>query len=114
VLKAQHAQTPRVINVDKNAAYPMAMETLKGNEMVVKKIELRQSKYLNNVIEQDHRNIKRVMKSMMEFKTFNTARRALSGIGTMNTIGKGQVKEIEQGNSVSLARLIESIFGITA
>jgi IS6 family transposase len=67
VLKAQHTQTPRVINVDKNATYPVAMETLQGDETVVKKIELRQSKYLNNVIEQDHRNIKRVVKSMMGF-----------------------------------------------
>ena len=114
VLKAQHTQTPRVINVDKNAAYPVAMETLKGDETVAEETELRQSKYLNNIIEQDHRSIKRIVKPMMGFKTFNSARKTLSGIEAMNMIGKGQVKGIEQGDSVSQAKLIEAIFGIAA
>ena len=74
VLKAQHTQNPRVINVDKNAAYPVAMETLKGDETVAEETELRQSKYLNNIIEQDHRSIKRIVKPMMGFKTFNSER----------------------------------------
>lgn len=59
VLKAEHIQTARVITVDKNAAYPVAIETLKGDETLEAETELRQSKYLNNVIEQDHRAIKR-------------------------------------------------------
>jgi hypothetical protein len=50
----------------------------------------------------------------MGFKTFNSARKTLSGIEAMNMIGKGQVKEIEQGDSVSQAKLIEAIFGIAA
>ncbi len=86
VLKAQHTQTPRVITVDKNAAYPVAMETLKSEETIAEETELRHSKYLNNVIEQDHRNIKRIVKPMMGFKTFNSARRTLSGIEAMNMI----------------------------
>lgn len=69
VLKAQHTQAPRVITVDKNAAYPVAMETLKVEESIAIEIELRQSKYLNNVIEQDHRNIKRILKPMMGNKS---------------------------------------------
>ncbi|MEP0914805.1 DDE-type integrase/transposase/recombinase [Leptolyngbya sp. GB1-A1] len=60
VLKATHPQTPRVITVDKNAAYPGAVEALKGDETLTAKTELRQSKYLNNIIEQPHRNIKRL------------------------------------------------------
>lgn len=70
MLKAQHTQTPRVINVDKNAAYPVAMETLKGDETLAETTELRQVKYLNNVVEQDHRNIKRMTRPMMGFKSF--------------------------------------------
>jgi transposase-like protein len=73
VLKATHTQTPRVITVDKNAAYPVALETLKGDETLAAEMELRQSKYLNNVIEQNHRNIKRLTKPMMGFGSFNTA-----------------------------------------
>ncbi|MBD2056745.1 IS6 family transposase [Oculatella sp. FACHB-28] len=114
VLKSQHTQTPRVITVDKNAAYPVAIDALKADETIKKETELRQSKYLNNVVEQDHRNIKRIVKPMMGFKSFNSARRTLSGIEAMNTIRKGQVKGIEQGSSVSQAKFIEALFGIAA
>jgi transposase-like protein len=114
VLKSQHAQTPRVINVDKNTAYPVAMETLKEEETLTETTKLRQVKYLNNVVEQDHRNIKRITRPMMGFKSFNSARRTLKGIEAMNMIRKGQVKGVEQGSSVSQARFIESIFGIAA
>lgn len=113
VLKAQHTQAPRVVNVDKNAAYPVAMDALKEDEMIAAETELRQSKYLNNIVEQDHRHIKRIVRPMMGFKSFNSARRTLSGIEAMNMIRKGQVKGIEQGDSVSQARFVESIFGIT-
>ena len=114
VFKGQHVQVPRVITVDKNAAYPVAMEVLKADETIEKATELRQSKYLNNVIEQDHRNIKRIVRPMMGFKTFNTARRTLSGIEAMNMIRKGQVKGVKQGDSVSQVKFIEAIFGIAA
>ncbi len=94
VLKGQHTTAPRVITVDKNAAYPVAVETLKADEIIDPETELRQSKYLNNIVEQDHRNIKRIVKLMMGFKSFNTARRTLSGIEAMNMIRKGQVKGV--------------------
>lgn len=51
VLKAKHTQMPRVITVGKNAAYPVAIEALKGDETLAAETELRQSKYLNNLIE---------------------------------------------------------------
>jgi transposase-like protein len=114
VLQAQHTQTPRVVNVDQNAAYPVAAEGLNEDETVDTKIELRQVKYLNNVIEQDHRNVKRIVKPMMGFKSFNSARRTLRGIESMNMIRKGQVSGINQGDSVSQAKFIEEIFGVIA
>ncbi|MBD2054441.1 IS6 family transposase [Oculatella sp. FACHB-28] len=114
VLKGQHTQTPRVITVDKNAAYPVAIDTLKADKTLAAETELRQSKYLNNVIEQDHRNTKRIVKPMMGFKSFNTARRTLSGIEAMNMIKKGQVKGIGLGDSVSQAKFIEAIFEVSA
>ncbi len=114
VLKAKHTQKPRVITVDKNAAYPVAVEALKADETLAAETELRQSKYMNNMIEQDHRNIKRLTKPMMGFGSFNTARRTLSGIEAMSMIRKGQVKGISQGDRVSQARFIEELFGISA
>jgi transposase-like protein len=61
-LKVSHTQTPRVINVDQNAAYPPAIEDLKSEEELRKTTELRQVKYLNNRVEQEHRFIKRLTK----------------------------------------------------
>ena len=114
VLKAQHTRTPRVITVDRNAAYPVAIEALKMDEMIAEETELRQSKYLNNVIKQDHRNIKQVVKPMMGFKSFNSARRTMRGIEAMNMIRKGQVNGTKPGDGVSQARFIAQIFGVIA
>lgn len=100
--------------MDKNAAYPVAIKTLKADEFLEETTELRQSKYLNNVIEQDHRNIKRLTKPMMGFGSFKTARRTLSGIEAMSMIRKGQVNGIDQGDSVSQVKFIEAIFGVSA
>ncbi len=67
-------------------------------ETLSKTVELRQNKYLNNMVEQDHRNVKRIVKPMMGFPSFNTARRTLSGIEAMNMIRKGQIQGIEKGD----------------
>jgi transposase-like protein len=85
--------------------------TLKADETPAPETELRQSKYPNNGIEPDHRNIKRLTNPMMGFGSFNTARRTLRGIEAMRMIRKGQVKGIRQGDSVSQAKFIEELFG---
>ena len=59
---------------------------------------LRQSKYLNNVVGQDHRNIKRRVNPGLGFSSFNTARRMIRGYEVMNMIRKGQVKGVEKGD----------------
>ncbi len=114
VLKAQHTQSPRVITVDKHAAYPVAMEPLKADETIAEATELRQIKYLNNIIEPNHRTIKRIVKPMMGFKSFNPARRTLGGIEAMNMIRTGQVNGIAQGDSASQTKFIEELFGVIA
>jgi transposase-like protein len=83
-LAATHTQTPRVINIDKNAADPKALETLKEQKELPKTIQLRQNKYLNNRVEQDHRFIKRLTKPGMGFHSFNPVRRTLRGYEVMN------------------------------
>ncbi len=114
VLGAKHTQTPRVITMDKNAAYPVATEELKQDKTFKAETELRQSKYLNNIIEQDHRNVKRIVKPMRGLQSFNTARRTLQGIEAMNMIRKGQVKGISRRDNVSQAEFINEIFGVIA
>ena len=114
VLKSQHTQAPLMITVDKNAAYPVAIDALKADETMEKETELRQGGYLNNGIEQEHRSIKRVVKPMMEFKTFNSARSTLHGIEAMNIVCEGQVNGIKQGDRMSQVKFIEAIFRIAA
>ncbi len=79
---------PRVINVDKNATYPKAMAELKAVGILPEQVELRQVKYLNNLIEQDHRFIKRLVKPGMGFFSFETAGRTLQGYEVMHMIRK--------------------------
>ncbi len=70
---------PRVINVNKNAAYPNAVDELKADSTLPKTTKLRRVKYLNNIVEQDRWFIKRLVNPCMGFSSFNTARRTLRG-----------------------------------
>lgn len=113
VLKAKHTQLPRVITVDKNAAYPKAIETLKVDETLSETTELRQKKYLNNIIEQDHRAIKRLTRVGMGFKSFNTARRTLRAYEAMNMVRKGQIQGVEK-DLLEQNSFIHQLFGLSA
>ena len=113
-LKAAHNQEPRVINVDENAAYPKAIDQLKDKEELSAAVKLRQNKYLNNRIEQDHRFIKSLVKPGRGFKSFNTARRTIKGYETMHMLRKGQVKKVEKGAVRERVKFIAEIFGVAA
>ncbi len=106
--------TPRVINVDKNAAYPKAVAELKASGVLPAAVELRQVKYLNNLVEQDHRFIKRLVKPGMGFFSFETAWRTLQGFEMMNMIRKGQVQGVEKGDVRGQVVLVTKLFGVVA
>lgn len=82
-MKNPHHTIPRVINTDKNAAYPCTVEKLKQEEVLPDNCHLRQCKYLNNAIEQDHRFIKQRDNVMLGFGSFHTAHRTLRNIETI-------------------------------
>ncbi|MBA2680778.1 MAG: DDE-type integrase/transposase/recombinase, partial [Ktedonobacteraceae bacterium] len=105
---------PRVINVDKNAAYPKAIADLKVAGILPETVELRQVKYLNNRIEQDHRFVKRLTKPGMGFFSFETAWRTLQGFEVMNMIRKGQVQGVAKGDVKGQVALIARLFGAVA
>ena len=113
-LKAAHTQLPRVINVDKNAAYPKAIDSLQADRTLPQTTKLRPVKYLNNIVEQDHRFIKRLVNPGMGFGSFNTARRTLRGYEAMNMIRKGQVQGIEKGDIKGQVEFVSQIFGVVA
>jgi len=72
-LGSNHTKKPRVINVDKDKAYPASFKSLKKDKKLDKSTSLRQVKYLNNIIEQDHRFIKKITKYTLGFKSFKSA-----------------------------------------
>ena len=113
-LKGTHTQDPRVINVDKNPSYPPAIEQLKNSGTLPEETELRQVKYLNNMVEQDHRGFKHLINPGMSFGSFNSARRTIKGYEAMNMIRKGQIQDVEKGDVMGQICFINQIFGIAA
>jgi transposase, IS6 family len=105
---------PRVINVDKNPAYPAAIHVLQQEGMLPRRVRLRQCKFLNNVIEQDHRVSKKRTWLAKGYKTFPSARRTLDGIETMHMIRKGRVRRVAKKNVVAEARFVAKLFGLAA
>ncbi|WP_096699864.1 IS6 family transposase [Polaromonas sp. AER18D-145] len=80
---------PEKVTMDKSGANKAAMDEINGRGETP--IIVRQFKYLNNIVEQDHRAVKRVTKPMLNFKSFRAARNVLAGIELMHMIRKGQL-----------------------
>ncbi len=105
---------PRVINVDKNPAFPPAVEALKMEGMLPRRVRLRQCKYLNNVVEQDHRTVKKRTWLAKGYGSFASAWRTLQGIEAVEMIRKGRVRWIPKGDSIAQAAFIAELFSIAA
>ncbi|SDE46580.1 DDE domain-containing protein [Belnapia rosea] len=78
-----HTVNPRTITVDKNPACPCAVEQIKEDGELWRRSRLRQCKFLNNIVEQDHRGEKRLVRPGQGFGSFHTARRTLAGYEAM-------------------------------
>jgi transposase-like protein len=113
-LGASHTAPPRVITVDKNAAYPPAVKELQEEEALPEACQLRQSKYVNNMIEQDHRGIKRRVNPGLGFGSFATAERTLQGYEAIHMTRKGQLRGTDRGDVLSQNAMIAELFGLAA
>src|SRR5215469_15256104 len=105
---------PRVINVDKNPAYPAAVEALKEEGVLPCRVRLRQCKYVNNVVEQDHRTVKKRTWLAKGYGSFLTALRTLQGIEAVHMIRKGRVRWVAKEDATAQAIFIAELFGIAA
>jgi transposase, IS6 family len=114
VLQASHTLTPRVITVEKNAAYPPAFESLQQEKTLPETCQLRQCKYLNNVVEQDHRFIKRRVNPGLGFGAFVTAQRTIQGYEAIHMLHKGQLQGVTKRDVLAQNRVINQLFGLTA
>ena len=111
-----------MITVDRNATYPKAINELKAKSELPKQVKLKQKrkaaviillgepqqtadfsrqKYLNNIVEQDHRSLKRLVKPGMGFKSFNTARRTIKGYEILHMLRKDKSKKSRKEPSES-------------
>lgn len=84
--------TPRIITLDAYAASHRAIRELQSARTITRRVRVRSSKYLNNVVEQDHRRIKQRIRPMLGFKRFDTAAVTISGIELVEKIRKHQFK----------------------
>ena len=97
---------PEKIAIDKSGANTAAIKSIQTDFGV--DIEMRPIKYLNNIAEQDHRAIKRVVRPMLGFKTFRCARALIAGTLTMHMIRKGQL-DISESQASSAASQFYSL-----
>ena len=88
---------PDKITIDKSGANTAAVASIQADSGLG--IIMRQSKYLNNLIEQDHRAVKRITRPMMGFKSFWSAKALIAGIETMHMVRKGQLDGLKDGAS---------------
>ncbi|MFW5394143.1 IS6 family transposase [Yersinia sp. 2544 StPb PI] len=86
----RHQGEPEIVTLDKSGANTAALTTLNADKPEEETITVRQNKYLNNLIEQDHRNIKRRIRLMLGFNSFRRAQTILAGIELIHMIRKGQ------------------------
>jgi len=98
--------------VDKNPAYPAAIRELKAEGTLSKRCRLRQCRYLNNIVEQDHRTVKRRSRGAMGYGSFGTAWKTLQGIETMHMINKGRVRWLAKGDVVGQVKFIRTLFAV--
>ena len=84
---------PEKVNIDKSGSNTAALTAANEQLPQGKKIKVRQVKYLNNLIEQDHRFIKKRVKTMLGFKDVNAAKRTIAGIEAVHMIRKRQIAE---------------------
>ena len=106
-LAVSRAETrPRVINVDRHAAYATAISELKQSGELGQRCLCRPCPYLNNIIEQDHRFIKKRIAAALWFRSVGGALNTLQGFEAMRWLAKGDV--------VGQVRFVERLFGIAA
>jgi transposase, IS6 family len=114
VLDASHTTIPRVITVDKHAAYPLAFDALQHDGTLPETCLLRQCKYLNNVVEQDHRFVKHRVNPGMGFGAYTTAQRTIQGYEAMHRLRKGQLGGMAKKDVLAQNRVINRLFGVAA
>jgi transposase, IS6 family len=113
-LAQPHTVNPRTMTVDKNPAYPKSAAEMETDGELWRRSRPRQVKYLNSIVEEDHRRIKHLIRPGLGFVGFWTARRTLAGFEAMAMIRKGQVRNVGGRDIRALAAVIAELFHVAA
>ena len=105
---------PRVINVDGNPSYPKVVAELKTEGKLGLRCRCGTCAYLNDIVEQDHRAIKRRVHASQGFRSFHGARRTTQGYEVVHMIRKGQVSWLPKRDVVGLVLFINETLGLRA
>ena len=114
MMRADHSRLPFSISVDKHASYPDAFAVSQEDKVLPFDCHLRRTKYLTNIVEQDHRFVRGRWRAMQCFRSFHTAERTLEGVEAMHMIRKGQVKRLDGKDAIGQATFVKSLFRVAA
>ncbi len=103
---------PRVINTDEARLYGAAISGVKQVGILRRRCRHRPIQYLNNILEQDHRAIKRRVKAKQGFREFHAARRTIQGYEAMHMIRKGQARRVSGSDVQQQIQFINQLFEV--
>ena len=100
--------------MDGNPSYPNVIQELKEQRVLGRRCRCRIVPYLNNIVEQDHRSIKRRVNASQGFRSFDGAQRTIQGYEAKHMIRKGQVRWLSKHDIATQVRFIQVIFGVAS
>ena len=113
-LGRENTRDPREVVTDRLESYPGAIREMKREGELWRFTRHRRGRWLNNLVEQDHRRIKRRTRPMLGFESFRTARRTLAGVEAMAMLAKGQVRAVPGNDMPAQRAFAHQIFGLPA
>ena len=113
VLSQIHVSSPGTIITDKNPSYPVAIRTLKKNNVLKSNLRHDKNKRQNNILESDHRFVKRRIKQSLWFQEFHSAQRTIAGYEPMHMIRKGQIRYVRKNDPISQKNFVENLFSVS-
>lgn len=109
LMRADHRRLPFTIGTDRHASYPEAFAASISEKVLPFGCKLRRVNYLNNIIEQDQRAIRKRWRAMQYFRSFDTAERTTEGVESMRMMKKGQVKRSDGRDAAGQAKFVGSL-----
>src|SRR3712207_4084379 len=113
-LARENTRHPRTLVTGRLKSYPGALRELKRDREMWRFTRHRRGRWRNNLVEQDHRRIKRRTGPMLGFQGFWTARRTLAGVEAMAMLAKGQVRVVPANDAPAQRAFVHQVFGVAA